>query len=95
MSHIHTAPGQHDATVSAFIIRIDTEPLVLLHKHKKLGILGQIGGHVELHENPWQAIQHEIKEESGYDITDLMILQPKPIIHDLRGGQLTPIPIST
>lgn len=36
MSHIHTKPGQHDFTASAFIIRTDgTEPRAMVHMHKK------------------------------------------------------------
>jgi 8-oxo-dGTP pyrophosphatase MutT (NUDIX family) len=37
----------------------------------------QPGGHVELHENPWEAITHEILEEAGYDIDQLSVLQPR------------------
>ena len=77
MAHIHTQPGQHDLTVSAFIIRTDgPEPRAMLHVHKKLGILLQFGGHVELHEDPWQAITHELEEESGYTLGELQLLQP-------------------
>lgn len=42
MAHIHTKPGQHDLTASAYIIRDDgNEPVVLLHRHKKLGAIGK------------------------------------------------------
>ena len=45
MAHIHTEPGQHDFTASAFIIRTDTpEPKLLLHRHKLVGKYLQIGG---------------------------------------------------
>jgi hypothetical protein len=49
MAHIHTEPGQHDFTASAFIIRLDRldergQPKLLLHKHKKLHKLLQFGG---------------------------------------------------
>ena len=65
MPHIHTKPGQHDHTVSAFIVRLDgKQPRILLHRHKKSGVYMQFGGHIELHENPWQAISHELLEES-------------------------------
>mgnify|MGYP000920302300 CR=1 FL=1 len=75
MPHIHTKPGQHDFTVSAFIIRTDfDEPKAMLHRHKKLGKWLQFGGHVELDENPWQAITHEILEETGYDMDQLRLL---------------------
>lgn len=77
MAHIHTDPGQHDLTASAFIVRTDLpEPVILLHMHRRIHKWMHFGGHVELHENPWQAVAHEVKEESGYDITQLMLLQP-------------------
>lgn len=77
MPHIHTAPGQHDLVVSAFIIRLDQgEPKVLLHMHRKHHVLMQIGGHMELDETPWQAIAHELREECGYKLEDLQVLQP-------------------
>lgn len=77
MPHIHTEPGQHDLTSSAYIIRIDgPEPVVLLHRHKKLGIYMQFGGHVELDEDPWQSIIREIREETGYAPEQLQVLQP-------------------
>lgn len=43
----------------------------------------QIGGHIELHETPWAAIKREIREESGYHIDQLQILQPTHSIKDL------------
>ena len=94
MAHIHTNPGEHDYTASAFIVRTDmTEPRLLLHKHKKLGVLLQPGGHVELNENPWQAICHEIIEETGYELSQLKILQPKIRMKTLSGAILHPIPV--
>lgn len=95
MSHIHTEKGQYDFTASAFIIRVDgTEPKLLLHMHKKIGKLLQAGGHVELDENPWQAICHEIIEETGYELSQLKLLQPPyiPII-SLPDGVLLPTPV--
>jgi 8-oxo-dGTP pyrophosphatase MutT (NUDIX family) len=95
MAHIHTNPGEHDHTASAFIVRTDTvEPQLLLHKHKKLGVLLQPGGHIELNENPWQAIRHEIIEETGYQLSQLKILQPKIRMKTLSGAILHPIPVS-
>lgn len=35
----------------------------------------QIGGHIELDETPWQAMQHELLEESGYELKNLDVLQ--------------------
>lgn len=85
MPHIHTGSGQHDLTASAFIVRTDgKEPRVLLHMHKKLNRWLHMGGHVELHENPWQAVIHEIREESGYELDQLELLQPRHTITDLH-----------
>ena len=86
MGHIHTEEGQHDHTVGAYIIREDEgEPKLILHMHKKMEILLQFGGHVELNETPWQAVVHEVREESGYDIDQLNVLQPKERIKKLTG----------
>jgi len=76
MAHIHTKPGQYDLTVSAYIVRTAPIPRILLHRHKTLGVYIQPGGHVELDETPWQAIIHELREETGYDMGQLRILQP-------------------
>jgi 8-oxo-dGTP pyrophosphatase MutT (NUDIX family) len=94
MPHIHTEPGQHDHTASAFIIRTDfDEPKLLLHVHKKLGKLMQPGGHVELHETPWQAVQHEITEETGYKPAQLKILQPPRRLQSLSGAAVHPVAV--
>lgn len=94
MSHIHTEPGQHDHTASGYIVRTDLdEPKLLLHKHKKLGKYIQFGGHIELDETPWQALTHELREESGYDMTQLSLLQPKQRITSLTGVKLHPVAV--
>jgi 8-oxo-dGTP pyrophosphatase MutT (NUDIX family) len=102
MPHIHTEPGQHDHTVSAYILRYDGEfgedlsnLRLLLHMHKKLGVLLHPGGHVELHENPWAALTHEILEETGYDMDQLILVQPNmPMVTKLSGPSaiLHPLP---
>jgi 8-oxo-dGTP pyrophosphatase MutT (NUDIX family) len=96
MAHIHTEPGQHDHTVSGFIIRLDKdEPRILLHMHKKLGVYLQFGGHIELDENPWQALEHEVKEESGYGLGQLTLLQPHDRIKNLPDSEVVhPMPVS-
>ncbi len=95
MAHIHTEPGQHDHTVTGFIIRTDTtKPKAFLHMHKKLGRLLPIGGHVELDEDLWQAIAHELTEESGYSIDQLRILQPRERIKRLGRVKLHPYPLA-
>jgi 8-oxo-dGTP pyrophosphatase MutT (NUDIX family) len=94
MAHIHTDDHQHDLTASAFIIRTDLdEPAVMMHEHKLLKKWLQFGGHVELHEDPWQAVRHEIVEESGYDLDQLELLQPKRRpMEQVPGVRLHPMP---
>lgn len=95
MPHIHTKQGQHDLTASAFILREESaETKVLLHVHKKYGKLLQPGGHVELHENVWQAIIHEIAEETGYEASQLRVLQPRDRVTTLTGVTIHPQPMS-
>ncbi len=95
MGHIHQEKGQHDLTVSAFIIRTDfDEPKIMLHNHKLLGQLLQAGGHVELNETPWQAIAHEIREETGYDLEQLSVLQPNIfLLTELPKAKVHPMPV--
>ena len=94
MAHIHNGHGDHDLTASAFIVRTDfEEPKIMLHMHKKLGRYMQFGGHVELHENPWQALVHELLEETGYDIGQLKLLQPRDRIKKLTGSEVHPQPM--
>lgn len=62
MAHIHE---KIDFTASVYIVRDNT---VLLHMHKKLGIWLPPGGHIELNEDPNEAVIREAKEETGLDI---------------------------
>jgi 8-oxo-dGTP pyrophosphatase MutT (NUDIX family) len=62
MAHIHE---KIDFTASVYIVY---GKKVLLHMHKKLGIWLQPGGHIELDEDPIQAVMREAKEETGLDI---------------------------
>ncbi len=95
MAHIHTKPGQHDHTVSMFVVRTDADkPKIMFHLHKKHNCFMQFGGHIELAENPWQAIIRELKEEAGYDINQLEILQPPGMLKKLTGAILHPYPIA-
>lgn len=76
MPHIHNEPDQHDMTVSAYVVRLDAgEPLCLVHMHKKIGKLMQIGGHIELNETPWAAVAHELEEEGGYRLDEVEVVQ--------------------
>lgn len=60
MPHIHT---EIDYVVSAFITHKSEQ--VLLVQHKKLAMWAPPGGHVELNENPDQALDRELLEETG------------------------------
>lgn len=84
MAHIHTEPGQHDFTCSLYIINIEDpkEPRALLHMHRSLHMLMQPGGHVELDETPWQSVNHELLEETGYELEQLRVIQPKQMLRD-------------
>lgn len=94
MPHIHNEPGQHDHTVTAYIVRMDgREPKVLLHMHRKLGMLLPPGGHIELNETPWAAMAHELEEESGYALDELVIMQPSVRVRELTKVTLHPQPI--
>ena len=95
MAHIHTEPDQYDFTASAYIVRIDgDEPTIIMHKHLKLNTYLQFGGHVELHEHPWAAVTHEIREESGYGMHQLKLLQPPLPSLTLSNSVLHPTPVA-
>ncbi|MFF1574612.1 NUDIX hydrolase [Leifsonia sp. NPDC058292] len=93
MPHLHTRDGEHDLTASAFIVSTSTgEPRILVHRHKKLGVLLQPGGHVELDEDPWTAVLREIREESGFAPEELEVLQPAERLTALSGAVVHPQP---
>ena len=62
MPHIHDLI---DFTIDVFIVH---ENKVLLIFHKKHNMWLQIGGHIELNEDPEQALFREVKEECGLEI---------------------------
>jgi len=72
MAHIHEL---YDFTTSAFIMH-PTDPKLLLLHHKKLNSWLQPGGHIELNENPLQALHHELEEETGLTPDMYTILEP-------------------
>lgn len=89
MPHIHK---EYDYTISAFILHPD-QAKVLLVKHKKLGKLMQVGGHIELNEDPWQALSHELLEEAGLIIQKCqLLLQPDQPRVVSKGHKTLPIP---
>lgn len=63
MSHIHE---KIDFCVDVFIVN---DNKVLLRMHEKYHMWLAVGGHIELDEDPIEAIMREAKEEVGLDIT--------------------------
>lgn len=95
MPHIHTNPGEHDQTVSIYLFRNDfPEPKIMLHFHRKLNAYMQFGGHIELHETPMQALAHELREESGYDLNQVQLLQPTVRLRHISGAVTHPVPVT-
>ena len=66
----------------------------MVHR-QTIGNMYQFGGHVELDEKPWQTIVQELREETGYDIDQLTILQPKNGLRSLTKSNVHPLPIVT
>ena len=94
MPHIHTEYGQVDHVITLYIVRTDMdEPRVMLHRHRKLAMYLPVGGHVELDESPWQTAAHELREESGYVLDDLTVLQPTVRIDKLTDVVVHPVPV--
>jgi 8-oxo-dGTP diphosphatase len=87
MPHINKL---YDFTVSAFIIH-PTEPKLCLHYHKKLRKWLQPGGHIELDEDPIEALTHELDEEVGISLADCEVYEPQeqPTV---RGQKILPLP---
>ncbi|MEK7612853.1 MAG: NUDIX domain-containing protein [Patescibacteria group bacterium] len=63
MAHIHE---KIDFTASAYIVYRDK---VLLRMHEKYHVWLPPGGHVELDEDPIQAVLREAKEETGLEVS--------------------------
>ena len=61
--------------------------------HKKHGVLLPFGGHIELNETAYGAVEHELREESGYSLQQLTILQPTERIRNLEGIVVHPQPV--
>lgn len=91
--HLNTEPHGHDITISAWIFRhTDGVWRALVHKHRKMGIWLQPGGHIEHTENPWQALVHEMREETGYEVAQLSVFQPLPRMADGVHDIMHPVP---
>ncbi|PZP19111.1 MAG: hypothetical protein DI600_08505 [Cutibacterium granulosum] len=95
MPHLHTQPHGHDMTISAWIMRRqDGEVKALVHRHRKLHIWLQPGGHIEHTENPWQALAHELREETGYELSQLRVLQALPVVEGCIHDVMHPAPVA-
>jgi len=68
-------------TASAIVVS-DDGSRVLLHRHKRLGLWLQPGGHIEPGETPWQGAHREALEETGLPVgevsTDLLHVDVHP-----------------
>jgi 8-oxo-dGTP diphosphatase len=72
MPHIHAL---YDFAVNTFIV---FEEKILLVNHPRYGFWLAPGGHIELDEDPDQALFREIKEETGFASEDIEVLSKKP-----------------
>jgi 8-oxo-dGTP pyrophosphatase MutT (NUDIX family) len=54
---------------------------VLLHRHKRLGLWLQPGGHIEPGETPWEAARREAMEETGLELKWPSAQHPPPLAH--------------
>jgi 8-oxo-dGTP pyrophosphatase MutT (NUDIX family)/GNAT superfamily N-acetyltransferase len=83
-----TADRVH-VTASAVLVTIDRRR-VLLHRHKRLGLWLQPGGHIDEGELPWDAARREAAEETGLAV--LLASSPAdverpPLVHvDVHSG---------
>lgn len=94
MPHLHTDPGDHDATVSFFIVRTDgPEPRLTYHRHLKVRKLMMFGGHIERDETPWAAVLRELVEESGYQPAQVQLLQPLIRMRQVTDAAAHPVPV--
>lgn len=82
MAHIHDL---YDFTVSFYIIHPDKDK-ICLHYHLKLKCWNQLGGHIELDEQPLESIERELREEAGLEPNDYSILPNanEPEFHNVR-----------
>lgn len=78
MPHIHE---KIDFTAEVFIV---FQNKVLLRIHDKTKIWLSVGGHVELDEDPTQAVIREAKEEVGLDVT--LVGEPLKVANENAGG---------
>ncbi len=71
MAHIHEL---YDFTVSFYILH-PTDKKLCLHYHRKLETWNQLGGHIELDEQPLESLERELLEEAGLQPTDYTVIE--------------------
>jgi len=81
-------PHLHELIDFVVVVWIVYKNKVLLIHHKKLNKWLPLGGHIELNEDPEQALFREIKEESGLEVE---IIAEKPRFED-RGRKFLYVP---
>jgi 8-oxo-dGTP pyrophosphatase MutT (NUDIX family) len=73
--------SEHHVTASAFVV---SSRGVILHRHRRLGIWVQPGGHIDEGESPELACVRETTEETGLDVRHL---EPVSLFHvDVHAG---------
>ena len=77
---------QRHITVSGFVVH---EARVALHWHRKLAMWLPAGGHVELNEDPVQAVLREVTEEFAVE-AEIMRLTPQRTSYDGGPTQIEP-----
>ena len=84
MPHIHDLI---DFTVDVFIVH-DNKVLLIFHKKHNMWL--QVGGHIELNEDPDEALFREVKEECGLEIEIIGEKQPK---FEMKGTKFLYAPV--
>lgn len=77
MSSSLVEEGQKQFTASVWLLSDGSPKKVLLIHHKKLSTWMQPGGHIEKFENPIQGAVREVLEETGIDISHLLVTEEK------------------
>lgn len=89
MPHIHDL---YDFTVSFYILH-PNEKKLCLHFHRKLDTWNQLGGHIELDEDPMESLERELLEEAGLSPDDYTIAADRSY-PEIRGVKSYPAPFS-